>query len=281
MSPRTRTAALRKLAKLGTLKVGYPSRWRDYSSLHIERGNFLGDVLAANRFAFIRDAQKIGKPLDRSEWGLTPQTVNAYYDPSMNEIVVPAGILEKPFFDPEADDAVNFGGIGVVIGHEMTHGYDDEGSDFDGDGNLNPIVTKADAARFHARVACIVNQLHAYKSSVGPRLNGQLDAGEATADLGGLTLSYRAMEAAFLKSGRPEPLGGFSAEQRFYLAYAELWRENQRPQAERAQILGDPHPIARYRVDGTVADAATFDLAFHVKPGDPMYRPPARRCAIW
>jgi len=281
MSPQTRAAALHKLAKLGTFKVGYPSRWRDYSSLRIARGDYLGDVLAANRFAFVRDARKIGKPLDRSEWGLTPQTVNAYYDPSMNEIVVPAGILEKPFFDPEADDAVNFGGIGVVIGHEMTHGYDDEGSDFDGDGNLNPIVTKADAVRFHARVACIVNQLAAYKSSVGPRLNGRLDAGEATADLGGLTLSYRAMEAAFAKTGRPAPLGGFTAEQRFYLAYAELWRENQRPQAERAQILGDPHPIARYRVDGTVADAPAFDLAFHVKPGDPMYRPPAKRCAIW
>jgi putative endopeptidase len=280
MSPQTRRAALAKLAKLGTAKVGYPDRWRDYSRLRVG-GEYLDDVFAANRFDVRRDIAKIGKPVDRTEWGLTPQTVNAYYDPSNNEIVIPAGILEKPFFDASADDAVNFGGIGVVIGHEMTHGYDDEGSDYDGDGNLHPIVTKADAARFHARVTCIVDQLDAYKTSVGLHLNGKLDAGEAAADLGGLTLSYRAMESSFARTGHPAPLGGFTAEQRYYVSFGQVWRENVRPEAERAQVLGDPHPVSAYRVNGTVADAENFDRAFDVKPGDAMYRPPAKRCAIW
>jgi len=281
MSRDTRAAALAKLAKLGTSKVGYPDRSRDYSKLGVDRGDFLGDVLAANRFAFDRDIAKIGKPLDRSEWGLTPQTVNAYYDPSNNEIVIPAGILEPPFFDADADDAVNFGGIGAVIGHEMTHGYDDQGSDFDGNGNLHPIVSKADAARFHARVACIVAQVNAFRSEAGVQLDGRLDAGEATADLGGLTLAYRAMEAQFAQTGHPAPLGGFTAEQRYFLSFAQIWRENQRPEAERAQALGDPHPIARYRVDGTVADSTEFARAFDVQPGQAMYRPPSRRCVIW
>ncbi len=281
MSPATRAAALAKLAKLGTAKVGYPDRWRDYSRLRVERADFLGDVLAANRFAFERDIAKIGKPLDRDEWGLTPQTVNAYYDPSNNEIVIPAGILEPPFFDADADDAVNFGGIGVVIGHEMTHGYDDQGSDFDGNGNLHPIVSKADAARFHARVACIVDQLNAFRTADGLHLSGKLDAGEATADLGGLTLAYRAMEAQFAKAGHPAPLGGFTAEQRYFLSFAQIWRENQRPEAERAQVLGDPHPIARYRVDGTLADSSEFVGIFDVEPGQAMYRTPEQRCVIW
>jgi putative endopeptidase len=281
MSAQTRAAALRKLAKLNTTKVGYPDRWRDYAKLSIEPGNFYADLLAANRFSFARDVAKIGKPLDRSEWGMTPQTVNAYYDPSMNEIVIPAGILEKPFFDESADDAVNFGGIGVVIGHEMTHGYDDEGSDFDGDGNLHPIVTKADAARFAKRVACIVSQADAYATPGGLHLRGKLVAGEATADLGGLTLAYRAMEASFAAHGRPAPVDGMTPEQRYYLSYAQIWRENMRPQAARAQVLSDPHPVAAYRVNGTVSDEGQFDEAFSVKPGDAMYRSPAQRCAVW
>jgi predicted metalloendopeptidase len=281
MSPATRAAARRKLAKFSTLKVGYPDRWRDYTALEIERANFLGDVIAGNRFAFARDAAKIGKPVDRTEWGLTPQTVNAYYDPSMNEIVIPAGILEPPFFDPNADDAVNFGGIGVVIGHEMTHGYDDQGSDYDGDGNLHPIVTPADSARFRKRVACIIDQANAYRTSSGLHLNGKLVAGEATADLGGLTLAYRAMEAAFAKRGRPAAIDGFTPEQRYYLSFAQIWRENDRPQAVRAQVLDDPHPVAPYRVNGTVSDEPEFDRAFAIAPGSPMFRSPTERCAVW
>jgi len=280
MGPQTRAAARAKLAKLSTAKVGYPDRWRSYAALRVSRSDFLGDVLAAQRFEFARDVAKIGKPLDRYEWGLTPQTVNAYYDPSMNEVVIPAGILETPFFDEHADDAVNFGGIGAVIGHEMTHGFDDEGSDFDGNGNLHRIVTPADAARFHARVACVVNQLDAYTSSVGLKLNGKLDAGEATADIGGTTLAYRALETS-LAGKRPGKIGGFTPQQRYFLSWAQVWREKQRPQAERAQVLGDPHPPAHYRVNGTLSDEANFVRAFNIKPGSAMWKPPASRCQIW
>ncbi len=281
MGPQTRAAALAKLAKLSTLKVGYPDRWQSYAALRIERADFLRDEFAARRFEVLRQSAKIGKPVDRSEWGLTPQTVNAYYDPSMNEIVIPAGILEPPFFDGAADDAVNFGGIGAIIGHEMTHGFDDEGSDFDGDGNLHRVVTAADAARFHARVACIVEQVSAYTALGGLHLNGRLDAGEATADLGGTTLAYRALLTSLRSKPAPGSLDGFSPEQRFYLSWAQVWREKQRPEAERAQILGDPHPIARYRVNGTVADQPGFYRAFDVSPGSAMYKPPAKRCEIW
>ncbi len=281
MSPTTRAAALAKLAKLSTIKVGYPDRWQSYATLRVERGDFLGDVLAADRFEFAREVAKIGKPLDRSEWGLTPQTVNAYYDPSMNEIVIPAGILEPPFFNAAADDAVNFGGIGAVVGHEMTHGFDDEGSDFDGDGNLHKIVTKADEARFHARVQCIVNQLDGYRTSVGLHLNGRLDAGEATADLGGTTLAYRALQSSLRGAPAPAPVDGFTPDQRFYLSWAQVWREKERPQAERAQVLADPHPVARYRVNGTISNQAAFNAAFGVRAGDGMWRPPDRRCQVW
>lgn len=281
MGPQTRAAALAKLAKLDTSKVGYPDRWRDYSTLNVERDAFLRDLLAARRFETKRDNAKIGKPVDRSEWGLTPQTVNAYYDPSMNEIELPAAILQPPFFDPTADDAVNFGGIGAVIGHEMTHGFDDQGSDYDGDGNLHPVVTKADSARFHARVACIVRQLSSYRASDGLHLVGKLDAGEATADLGGTTLAYRALQTALGASSRPAPIDGYSPEQRFYLSWAQVWRELQRPEAERAQILGDPHPIARYRVNGTLSDQTNFYKAFDVGPGSGMWKPQSQRCQIW
>ncbi len=281
MGPQTRAAALAKLAKLSTAKVGYPDRWRSYAALGISRSNFLGDLLAAQRFAFARDVRKIGKPLNRYEWGLTPQTVNAYYDPSMNEVVIPAGILETPFFDEHADDAVNFGGIGAVIGHEMTHGFDDEGSDYDGAGNLHPIVTAADKARFHARVACIVDQLDAYKSTVGLHLNGKLDAGEATADVGGTTLAYRALETSLAGKPQPPRIGGFTPQQRYFLSWAQVWRDKERPEAERAQVLGDPHPPSRYRVNGTLSDEAAFERAFHIQPGSAMWKAPARRCQVW
>jgi predicted metalloendopeptidase len=281
MGPKTRAAALKKLAKLSTIKVGYPDHPRDYSTLHVDRSDFLRDELASATFERRLDLAKIGKPVDRTDWGLTPQTVNAYYDPAMNEIVIPAGILEKPFFDEAADDAVNFGGIGVVIGHEMTHGYDDQGSDYDGNGNLNPIVTKADAARYQKRVACIVHQADTFKTAVGLPLNGKLVSGEATADLGGLALAYRAMETQFAAHGRPDSLGGFTPEQRYFLSFAQVWRDNERLKAERAQVLADPHPVSIYRTNGTVSDSQNFDRAFDVKPGDGMYRAPAQQCGVW
>ncbi len=282
MGPQTRAAALAKLAKLDTRKVGYPDRPRAYSSLAISHDDLLGDALASARFEMHREIAKIGRPLDRGDWGLTPQTVNAYYDPSMNEIVIPAGILEPPFFDPSADDALNFGGIGAVIGHELTHGFDDEGSDYDGDGNLHAIVTAGDAAKFHARVRCIVAQADAYTvPSVGLHLRGKLDAGEATADLGGTAIAYRALETSLAASGRLAPIDGFTPEQRFFLGWAHVWRNLTRPEAERAQMLGDPHPVSAYRVDATLSNEAPFYAAFAVHPGDPMYRVPAKRCAVW
>lgn len=282
MGPQTRAAALAKLAKLNASKVGYPDRPRSYARLEISRSDLLGDSLAAQRLEFARQIAKIGKPVDRSEWGLTPQTVNAYYDPSMNEIVIPAGILEPPFFSPDADDAINFGGIGAVIGHELTHGFDDEGSQFDGDGNLHAIVTASDSAKFHARVGCIVSQASGFVDTrVGLHLNGKLDAGEAAADVGGTTLAFRALHASI--AGKPEPprIDGFTPDQRFFLSWAQVWRDHTRPQAERAQVLGDPHPVSDYRVNATLSDETPFYAAFGVKPNDPMYRAPGKRCEVW
>ena len=283
MGPQTRAAALAKLAKLSTAKVGYPDKPRSYATLAISRTNLLGDVLASDRLENARQIAKVGKPVDRSEWGLTPQTVNAYYNPSMNEIVVPAGILEAPFFDAGADDATNFGGIGAVIGHELTHGFDDEGSQFDGDGNLHAIVTKADSAKFHARVGCIVAQADAFVvPSLGIHLNGKLDAGEAAADIGGTTIAYHALRTATDASTGPvAQVAGYTADQRFFLNWAQVWRDKTRPQAMRAQILGDPHPVSVYRVNATLANEEPFYAAFAVKPGDAMYRSPAKRCSVW
>ena len=282
MGPKTRAAALAKLAKLSTAKVGYPDRPRSYATLAISRADLLGDVLAGARFDTRRAVAKIGKPVDRSEWGLTPQTVNAYYDPSMNEIVIPAGILEAPFFDANASDAVNFGGIGAVIGHELTHGFDDEGSQFDGNGNLNAIVTPADAVKFHARVACIVKQADSYTvASLGLHLNGKLDAGEATADVGGTTLAYRALRSSIGGSATSTNADTLTPDQAFFLSWAQVWREKDRPQAERAQVLGDPHPVSAYRVNATLSNEPAFYTAFGVKVGDAMYRSPAQRCAVW
>ncbi len=281
MGPQTRAAALAKLAKLSTAKVGYPDKPRSYATLAISRANLLGDVLASDRLENARQIAKVGKPVDRSEWGLTPQTVNAYYNPSMNEIVVPAGILEAPFFDATADDATNFGGIGAVIGHELTHGFDDEGSQFDGDGNLHAIVTKADSAKFHARVGCIVAQADAFVvPSLGLHLNGKLDAGEAAADIGGTTIAYHALHAASTDASIA-PAAGFTADQRFFLNWAQVWRDETRPQAMRAQVLGDPHPVSVYRVNATLANEGAFYAAFAVKPGDAMYRAPEKRCSVW
>ncbi len=281
MGPQTRAAALAKLAKLSTAKVGYPDKPRSYATLAISRTDLLSNLLASDRLETTRQIAKVGKPVDRSEWGLTPQTVNAYYNPSMNEIVVPAGILEAPFFDANADDATNFGGIGAVIGHELTHGFDDEGSQFDGDGNLHAIVTKVDSVKFHARVGCIVAQADAFVvPSLGLHLNGKLDAGEAAADIGGTTIAYHALHSG-TKPATGRPAAGFTADQRFFLNWAQVWRDKTRPQAMRAQVLGDPHPVSLYRVNATLANEQAFYTAFSVKPSDAMYRAPEKRCSVW
>jgi predicted metalloendopeptidase len=281
MSPPSRSAALAKLAKLDTSKVGYPDRWRDYSGLHVERDDFLADVLAAAQFQFDREIAKIGKPVDRSDWDFPPQTVDASYDPGLNQITIPAGILQPPFFDAGADDAVNFGGIGAVVGHELTHGYDDEGSQYDGDGNLRAWLAPADAKEFHARIACIVKQADDYQVAPGLHLNGKLVVGEATADLGGTVLALRALENSERSAPTPAPIDGYTPVQRFFLGYAASWRASERAEFERNQVLSDPHPVPRYRTDATVSDMDDFYAAFAVDPGTPMYRAPADRCRIW
>lgn len=277
MSPATRKAALKKLSMI-VEKIGYPDKWRDYSALKIDRGPYVLNVLRARTFDFHRRLNKIGKPLDRTEWGMTPQTVNAYYDPQMNEIVFPAGILQPPFFDPKADDAVNYGAMGMVMGHEITHGFDDQGSQYDGYGNLNNWWTAKDKKNFEARGECIVHQFSQYTVDGDVHLNGKLVEGECIADLGGLTLSYNAFEKAM--EGKPRrKIDGFTPEQRFFLAYARIWATNVRPQFSRLMVKVDPHPPARYRVNGPLSNMPAFAKAWHCKSGDPMVRPD--HCRIW
>jgi putative endopeptidase len=280
MSEATRQQALVKLEAYAK-KIGYPDKWRDYSKLTIDRGPYIENALRAHTFEYNRDLAKVGKPLDRTEWGMTPPTVNAYYNPPMNEIVFPAGILQPPFYDPHADDAYNYGGIGAVIGHEMTHGFDDEGNKFDKDGNLKNWWTPEDKKNFDARAACIVNQFDGYEVEKGLHENGKLVSGESIADLGGLTIAL----AAYRKSleGKPKPpvIDGFTPEQRFFLGYAHVWATNMRPEFARLLTNVDPHPLPQFRVNGPLSNMPAFAKAYHCKPGDPMVRPPKERCQIW
>lgn len=279
MDAPTRKAALAKLDAFG-VKIGYPDKWIDYSKLTINRGSYLMNVLRANTFNFNRDLAKIGKPVDRTEWDMTPPTVNAYYNPSMNEIVFPAGILQPPFFDAKADDPVNYGGIGAVIGHEMTHGFDDEGRQFDAHGNLTDWWTPQSAARFKARAAEIIKQFDGYVPIDHMHINGELTQGENIADLGGVKLAYAAMEKAI--AGQPRTkVDGFTPEQRFFLSWANVWRENIRPQALRVQLNTDPHSPPRFRVDGPLSNLPQFAKAFDVPKGAPMRRPANERVVIW
>jgi putative endopeptidase len=264
MSEPTRQAAIKKLDAY-TVKIGYPDKWRDYSKLAVDQNAYVLDVLEANRFDFDRDVSKIGKPVDRKEWGMTPPTVNAYYNPSLNEIVFPAGILQPPFFDPEADDAVNYGAIGAVIGHEMTHGFDDQGRQFDPKGNLSNWWTPDDEANFKARAALIAQQFDSYEPLPGTHINGELTLGENIADLGGVKIAYLALERSL--AGKPRTLiDGFTPEQRFFIAFAQIWRENMRPEAERLQLATDPHSPPRYRVLGPLANTPEFAKAFGCQP---------------
>lgn len=279
MGPSTRDYALKKLDAMAR-KIGYPAKWRNYSSLRISRGPYISNVLAADVFEFRREVNKIGKPVNRYEWEMNPQTVNAYYDPSMNEIVFPAGILQPPFFDPRAAEALNYGDTGATIGHEMTHGFDDEGRQFDAHGNLKNWWTPADLAQFNQRAACIVNQFDGYTVEGNLHENGKLVEGESIADLGGLVIAYKAFEKYM--EGRPRvKIGGFTPEQLFFLGYAESWEQNIRPELERLRVETDPHPIARFRVNGPLSNMPAFAHAWHCKPGDPMVRPPKLRCKIW
>jgi predicted metalloendopeptidase len=280
MSAPTKQKAQEKLAAFN-VKIGYPDTWRDYSRLEVKKGAFLANNLAAARFEFQRNLGKLGKPIDRAEWGMTPQTVNAYYDPSMNEIVFPAGILQPPFFDPKADDAVNYGGIGMVIGHEMTHGFDDQGCQYDAKGNLNNWWTEADTKAYQASTDLVKQQAAAFEVMPGLKLNGELTLGENIADLGGLKIAFEALKMQWAKTGKPAAIDGFTPEQRFFLGYAQAWRSNSRPEALRMQVMTDPHSPAKYRVNGPLANLPEFLEAFQVGEGSPMARPASQRPTIW
>ena len=279
MDEATRQQALTKLAAF-TKKIGYPDKWRDYSAYQVDRGPYVLNVMKGAQFEFRRDLNKIGKPVDRTEWGMTPPTVNAYYNPLLNEIVFPAGILQPPFFDPQADDASNYGAMGAIIGHEMTHGFDDEGRQFDAQGNLRDWWTPEDEKNFNTRAQCVEKQFNSYVVAGDLHENGKLVLGESIADLGGLTIAYRALEKTL--EGKPRTLiGGFTPEQRFFLAYTQAWGANARPEAERLQATTDPHPLSRFRGIGAPSNMPQFQQAFDCKAGDPMVRSGSMRCQIW
>ncbi len=280
MSPRTRAYANVKLAAYAK-KIGYPKSFLSYAKYDVTDASYVANVEAGSRFARNRDIAKIGKPLDRGEWGMTPPTVNAYYNPALNEIVFPAGILQSPFFNPAADDAVNYGAIGVVIGHEMTHGFDDQGSKYDAAGNLRDWWTAADRANFDKRAACIVDEYSALPVVPGITQNGKLVQGEAIADLGGLTIAYRAYQRSLIGKPHPAPIDGYTAEQRFFLGFAQEWAETDRPEYAKLLAKTDPHPAPGNRVNGTISNMPAFAQAWNCPATAPMIRPAARRCQIW
>lgn len=278
MSPETRAKALAKLGQMRK-KIGYPDHWRDYSALDVARGDALGNAFRAAGFELARELAKIGKPVDRDEWQITPPTVNAYYDPQMNDINLAAGILQPPFFSPAFDDAVNFGATGGgTVGHEMTHGFDDQGRQYDGRGNLVDWWTKADAARFGKRAQCVIDQYSGYVATGDIHVDGRLTIGENVADLGGVRLGYAALMKS-LAGKEPAPIGGFTPAQRYFIAYAQSWCGSSRPETTRLRALTDPHSPPEYRVDGVVSDMPEFRAAFACRPDAPMVR--AKACRVW
>ena len=279
MSAATKVAAQRKLAAI-RVKIGYPDEWRDYSALTVLPGDLLGNLRRANEFEFKRQVAKLGKPLDRNEWLMTPQTVNAYYMPPMNEIVFPAAILHPPFFDPDADDAVNYGSIGAIIGHEISHGFDDSGRQYDGDGNLRDWWTFEDSARFRQRAGRLVTQFANYRVLDGKPLNGELTLGENIGDLSGLAVAFKAYKLS-LQGKTASVIDGFTGEQRFFLGFAQAWRENIRDDELLLRLVSDTHSPARFRANGPVSNMNEFYAAFAVKEGDKLYRPEAERVKIW
>ena len=280
MSEPTRKQAITKLNAFMN-KIGYPDKWRDYSALPVDRSAYQTNRFRVSKFNENRDWAKIGKPVDRMEWGMSPPTLNAYYNPQNNEIVFPAGILQPPYFDPTADDALNYGGIGSVIGHEMTHGFDDQGAKFDPTGNLANWWSEADLKAFQAKSECIVNQFNGFEVEKGQNLIGKLVQGESIADLGGLVIAYAAFQQSMKGKPRPANIDGFTPEQRFFLGYARGWAVNMRPEIARQLARQDPHPLNKFRVNGPLSNIPQFAAAFQCKEGDPMVRPEKDRCVIW
>jgi len=279
MSPATKIEAQAKLAKF-TPKIGYPNKWRDYSSLAVIKGDLIGNVLRASNYRHARMIAKLGKPIDREEWGMTPQTINAYYSSTMNEIVFPAAILQPPFFDARADDAVNYGAIGAVIGHEISHGFDDGGSQSDGDGNLRDWWTKEDKANFRAKADALVKQYDGYSPLPGYHVNGALTLGENIADNSGMAIAYKAYKLSL--GGKPAPvIDGFTGDQRFFMGFGQIWRVKMREEQQILQIKTDPHSPGQYRTNGPAVNQPGFYDAFGVKPGDKLYVAPEQRIIIW
>jgi predicted metalloendopeptidase len=279
MGPETRQEALRKLAKF-TPKIGYPDTWRDYGALAVSRDDLLGNLLRARRFEYQRQVAKLGKPIDRGEWQMTPQTVNAYYSASLNEIVFPAAILQPPFFNSAADDAVNYGGIGAVIGHEISHGYDDKGSQTDGDGNLRDWWSRDDHEQFGMRTRILVAQYGAFSPLPGYRLNGELTLGENIADNSGVAVAHKAYRISL--RGREAPLlDGYTGDQRFFMGWAQVWRGKARDAETIRRVKVDAHSPAMFRGNGTLMNQAPFYEAFGVREGDGMYLAPGKRVSIW
>ncbi len=275
----TRAKAVAKLDAF-TVKIGYPDKWKDYSAVKIERGAYVLNVLRASEFEARRNLAKIGHRVEKTEWQMTPPTVNAYYSSSINGITFPAGILQPPFFDPKADDAVNYGGIGTVIGHEMTHGFDDSGRQFDADGNLNDWWTPESAARFKERAEKIIEQFSAYVAIGDIHLNGRLTQGENIADLGGVRVAFAALQKALAAKPHAK-IDGFTPEQRFFINYATVWRDAMRPAEAARRAAVDPHSPGRWRVDGPLSNLDEFAKTFDVPEGAPMRRPAAERVSIW
>jgi len=280
MGTETKKAALEKLAKMN-IKIGYPDKWIDYSTLTVTRDSYYQNLLAAARFTFNRDVNKIGKPVDRTQWDMTPQTVNAYYSPNMNEIVFPAGILQPPFFFMNGDDAVNYGAIGVVIGHEMTHGFDDQGRLYDKDGNLREWWTAEDAANFAKQTQILIDQFNEYKMLDSLHVDGKLTIGENIADMGGITVAYVALQKAMQGKDANEKIDGFTSDQRFFIAYAQVWRGNTRDKELMRRLKEDVHSPKEARVNGQVYNIPEFYKAFNIKESDKRYKPESERPVIW
>jgi putative endopeptidase len=279
MSPETKKQALDKVSKF-TVKIGYPDKWRDYSSLKIIKNDYFGNQQRATAFEYNRQLNKLGKAVDRTEWGMTPQTVNAYYNPPLNEIVFPAAILQPPFYDPNVEDAVNYGGIGAVIGHEIGHGFDDQGSTFDGDGVMRNWWTPKDLVAFKQKTGALVAQYSAFKVFPDLTVNGEFTQGENIGDLGGLSIALNAYKIS-LKGKESPVLDGFTGEQRIFLGWGQVWLDKAREDDLRGQVANDPHSPAKFRINGVVRNIPEFYTAFNIKPTDSLYLAPNKRVKIW
>ena len=280
MSDETKAYAQNKLSNF-TVKVGYPDKWKDYSSLNVDpEQSYYKNIVAANTWYVADNLSKMGKATDKSEWGMTPQTVNAYYNPTTNEICFPAAILQPPFFNIDADDAVNYGAIGVVIGHEMTHGFDDQGRLFDTDGNMNNWWTAEDEAKFNEKTAVLVKQYDEVEILPGLHANGKLSLGENIADHGGVSIAYTALHNS-LGDKMPADIDGFNVDQRFFIGYAHLWAQNITDEEKARLTKLDVHSLAENRINVTLRNFQAFFDAFGIKEGDPMWRPESERVSIW